>query len=341
MRHSIKQENKIALFSIGLFYILYNVIRVLFFPEQSLSWHLMTAGLGLIFIVFFGLIVRLIHLVLDMYYPFERNIAKRIGLQFIITFTVLLAVRLVPYFLFKDEIDSYVHFKITRELWVAGIMLNVLMVLSIILSIFGYHFFKRWQQEKYIAAELEKEKAVVQYENLKNQLNPHFLFNSLSSLNSLIFENPQLASEFLQQLSKVYRYVLENKDKDVVTINTEVKFVTHYAHLLKTRFEGALNVNFNIAEDMGESKIVPVTLQVLLENATKHNITSASAPLNINVYTEKDYLVVENNLQRKQIIETSNGQGLENLKTLYYFLSDLPVLIEEKEKSFAVKIPLL
>jgi len=80
---------------------------------------------------------------------------------------------------------------------------------------------------------------------------------------------------------------------------------------------------------------------VLLENATKHNITSASAPLNINVYTEKDYLVVENNLQRKQIIENSNGQGLENLKTLYYFLSDLPVLVEEKEKSFAVKIPLL
>jgi LytS/YehU family sensor histidine kinase len=150
-----------------------------------------------------------------------------------------------------------------------------------------------------------------------------------------------LASEFLQQLSKVYRYVLENKDKDVVTINTEVRFVTHYAHLLKTRFEGALNVNFNIGDDMGESKIVPVTLQVLLENATKHNITSASAPLNINVYTEKDYLVVENNLQRKQIIENSNGQGLENLKTLYYFLSDLPVLVEEKEKSFAVKIPLL
>jgi len=260
MRHSIKQENKIALFSVGLFYILYNIIRVLFFPEQSLSWHLMTAGLGLIFIIFFGLIVRLIHLVLDMYYPFERNIAKRIGLQFIITFTVLLAVRLVPYFLFKDEIDSYVHFKITRELWVAGIMLNVLMVLSIILSIFGYHFFKRWQQEKYIAAELEKEKAVVQYENLKNQLNPHFLFNSLSSLNSLIFENPQLASEFLQQLSKVYRYVLENKDKDVVTINTEVRFVTHYAHLLKTRFEGALNVNFNIILAMiwAKAKLYPL-----------------------------------------------------------------------------------
>jgi two-component system LytT family sensor kinase len=215
------------------------------------------------------------------------------------------------------------------------------MVLSVVLSIFGYHFFRRWKEEKVLAAELEKEKALVQYDNLKNQLNPHFLFNSLSSLNSLIFENPQLASDFLQQLSKVYRYVLENKDKNLVTLGTEMDFVNHYVHLLKTRFDGAFNVVFEVSEEAKEKQIVPVTLQVLFENAVKHNITSKASPLRIRVYSNGNYLVVENNLQKKQIIETSNGQGIANLKNLYHFISTAPVMVAQTEDVFAVKVPLV
>ena len=181
----------------------------------------------------------------------------------------------------------------------------------------------------------------MQYDNLKNQLNPHFLFNTLSSLNSLIFENPQLASEFLQQLSKVYRYVLDNKDKNLVTLETEIKFVKHYVQLLKARFEQGMEVDFDMNEAELAKGVAPVTLQILIENAMKHNTTQKSAPLLIGISVKDGLLVVQNNVQKKPVIEGSNGQGLENLKNLYRYLSDRPVTVEEKESMFIVTIPLL
>ena len=192
-----------------------------------------------------------------------------------------------------------------------------------------------------LAAELEMEKALVQYDNLKNQLNPHFLFNSLSSLNSLIFENPQLASEFLQQLSKVYRYVLENKEKNLVSLDTEIKFVKHYVQLLKARFEEGMDVVFDV-EDVNLNKgVAPVTLQLLIENAMKHNTTQKNTPLQILITTKDGFLIVQNNVQVRPVIESSNGQGLENLKNLYRYFSKIPVAVEREQNLFIVKIPLL
>jgi len=232
-------------------------------------------------------------------------------------------------------------FKMSKELWYTSFAVNLFMVLSVILFIFGFHFFKRWKEQQVLAAELEKEKTLVQYDNLKNQLNPHFLFNSLSSLNSLIFENPQLASEFLQQLSKVYRYVLEHKEKNLVLLDTEIKFVKHYVQLLKARFEEGMDVTFDITEPALSKGITPVTLQILIENAMKHNTTQKSSPLDIKIFTEGDYLVVQNKMQKRQVIESSNGQGLENLKNLYHYLSEKEVMVEHDNDVFIVKIPLL
>lgn len=333
----LKEETRIALGSIAIIFVSFNAVKFLFFTEQSWLWHIWTAAVGLLVIFFFGFIVLSIDVYLDKIYPFEKNVVKRIGLQFGVTLLVVMVMRLVPYALLKDRYPIH----ISRELWIGTLAINVFMVLCVILSIFGYHFFRRWREEKITAAALEKEKAQVQYDNLKNQLNPHFLFNSLSSLNSLIFENPQLASEFLQQLSKVFRYVLENKEKSLVTLRTEVNFVTQYAALLKTRFNEALQIEFDISNTVYEKKVVPVTLQVLLENAIKHNVTAKDNPLKIRIYDANGYLVVENILQKKIVIETSNGQGLENLKNLYQFLSETPVEIEQTADRFAVKIPLI
>lgn len=333
----LKEETRIALGSIAIIFVSFNVVKFLFFMEQSWMWHIWTAAVGLLVIFFFGFIVLSIDVYLDKIYPFEKNVLRRIGLQFGVTLVVVMVMRLVPYALLKDRYSIH----LSRELWIGTLAINVFTVLCVILSIFGYHFFRRWREEKITAATLEKEKAQVQYDNLKNQLNPHFLFNSLSSLNSLIFENPQLASEFLQQLSKVFRYVLENKEKSLVSVKTEVNFVMQYAALLKTRFDEALLIDFDISTTVYEKKVVPVTLQVLLENAIKHNITSKDNPLKIKVYDSNGYLVVENMLQKKSIIETSNGQGLENLKNLYQFLSEIPVEVEQTTEKFAVKVPLI
>lgn len=332
----LKEETKIALGIISIIYVVFTVVKTFFFLDQSLEFHLLTNVVALFAIGFFGYIVRSIDIYLDKIYPFERNVIKRIAIQFLVTLTVLLLIRTVPYVLFYDKFP----FHPSPDILVATYALNIFMVLSVILSIFGYHFFVRWKQEKITAAELEKEKALVQYDNLKNQLNPHFLFNALSSLNSLIFENPQLASDFLQQLSKVYRYVLENKEKSTVSLQTEINFVNHYIKLLETRFDGGLKVFFEISEDANEKMIVPVTLQILIENAAKHNTTSKDSPLAICIKTVDDYLFVENNLQKKNAIETSNKHGLENLINLYRFISDKDVLVAETINSFTVKIPL-
>lgn len=332
----LKEETRIALFSLSIIFIVFTVVKFLFFPEQSLLWHAGTGGIGVVFILFFGFIVKWIDNYLDKVFPFERNIVRRILIQFVITLSILFIFRYISAYFFLQ----FIHMHVSRELWIVSFVINTFMVLSIILSIFGYHFFRRWKEQQILAAELNEEKALVQYDNLKNQLNPHFLFNALSALNSLIFENPQLASDFLQQLSKVYRYVLENKDKNSVSLQTEIDFVSQYVKLLETRFGDGLNVIFNISDIAREKAIVPVTMQILIENAVKHNTTSKDSPLVIKVKTESDYLVIENNLQKKGAIETSNGQGLENLKNLYRFISDRPVEVVETATSFAVKIPL-
>ena len=333
----LKQENKIAAFTILAIFSVATIVKVLFFSEQSFLWHLGTSLIGIFFLIFFGFIVRAIDIYLDKKLPFEKNVGLRIFLQFIITLFVLFAIRIstVPFLL-----KLLPNHPISKEIWVASFVINIFMVLSLILSIFGYHFFIRWKEEKILATELEKEKALVQYDNLKNQLNPHFLFNALSSLNSLIFENPQLASDFLLQLSKVYRYVLENKEKSVVSLQTEVNFVNHYIKLLETRFDGGLKVIFELSDEVKERMIVPVTLQILIENAVKHNTTSKDSPLVIRIKTESDFLLVENNLQLKNAVEISNRHGLENLKSLYRYISDKDVRVIETLDSFTAKIPL-
>jgi hypothetical protein len=188
---------------------------------------------------------------------------------------------------------------------------------------------------------LEKEKALVMYENLKQHLNPHFLFNSLTSLGSLIRINQSMAGDFLDKMSKVYRYILKNRDNEVVPLSEELKFVQLYIDLQKTRFEDGLDVNVNVDEEHFHRKIAPVTLQNLVENAIKHNRSEPNSPLRINLYVMDDYMIVRNNLQRKSFVETSNKQGLSNMESLYNYLSNRPMVIMEDEQYFTVKIPLL
>lgn len=188
---------------------------------------------------------------------------------------------------------------------------------------------------------LEKEKTAVMYENLKQHLNPHFLFNSLTSLSSLIRINQKQAGDFLDKMSKVYRYILKNKDNETVPLIDELKFVDIYNQLQKTRFGDGLGISVNISEEYHHRKIAPVTLQNLVENAIKHNIADEETPLVINIYVEDDYLVVQNNLQTKGFVETSNKQGQHSMVSLYKYLSHRPVVITESEDFYTVKIPLI
>jgi sugar lactone lactonase YvrE len=188
---------------------------------------------------------------------------------------------------------------------------------------------------------LEREKTLVMYENLKQHLNPHFLFNSLTSLSSLIRVDQEMAGDFLEKMSKVYRYILKNRDNETVPLSEELNFVNMFMQLQKTRFGDSLDFRINIDEESMYRKVPPVTLQNLVENAIKHNVADVDSPLVIEIYTEPDYLVVRNNLQLKKFVETSNQQGLANMISLYHYLSRKPMIIENGPDFFTVKVPML
>jgi ligand-binding sensor domain-containing protein len=191
------------------------------------------------------------------------------------------------------------------------------------------------------AQRLEKEKALVQYESLKQQVNPHFLFNSLTSLRSLIRIDRQQAAEFLDKMSLTYRYILKSSERELVPLKEELQFAQTYIDLQKTRFQKGVQVNVNVNEYHSEKKIVPVTLQNLLENAIKHNRTDEEEPLVIEVFTRDDYLVVQNNVLDKGFVATSNKQGLQNMIALYKYLDKRAIEITSADTYFTVKIPLL
>jgi ligand-binding sensor domain-containing protein len=220
--------------------------------------------------------------------------------------------------------------------------------LALIFSMLLFGIYKYRTQQKLEIDELnnraqllEKEKSVVQYENLKQQLNPHFLFNSLTSLSSLITVDPKIARQFVDQMSKIYRYILKSSENETVPLINEITFATTYVKLQQTRFPKGFEVNFNINEEYNHRKIVPVTIQNMIENAIKHNIIDEEFPLVIDIFIEDDFLVVKNNLQRKGVVESSNKVGLEKMKTLYKYLINKLILINETSESFSIKIPLI
>jgi LytS/YehU family sensor histidine kinase len=215
-------------------------------------------------------------------------------------------------------------------------------IITLIITMFmtGREFLINWRQAA-VDAEVSKRASInAQYESLKNQVNPHFLFNSLNALTTLVYEDQDKAAKFIKQLSEVYRYVLDTRDKEVVALEDEMKFLESYLFLQKIRFGENLLVEINLSTK--GKFIAPLALQLLVENAIKHNVVSTENPLSITITAREGYIVVENSLQRKHMTEEkSPGIGLDNIKSRYTFLSNQPVLVEEHDGKFVVKLPLI
>jgi len=213
--------------------------------------------------------------------------------------------------------------------------------LTIVIIFHFIYFYNKYQQNRIKEQKVIAGTASAKFDALKNQLDPHFLFNSLNVLTSLIEENPENAQKFTTSLSKVYRYVLEQKSKELVSVDEELEFAKTYMSLLKMRFEDS--IIFDIPENAKnpESKVVPLSLQLLLENAVKHNTVTSSKPLHIKIYEDGDSLVVENNLQTKQIVKKSSGVGLNNIMQRYDLLTSKKIQINKEANRFTVAIPML
>ena len=278
---------------------------------------------------------------LDEVFAVERFVKKRIIIGFLASFFIsVLVIFLLR--IFEDVIVQGTSFSefLSKET-LANYLVAIILTFFVTLAFHAFYFYKAYNESKVKEQKVIAGTANAKFESLKNQIDPHFLFNSLNVLSSLIEENPENAQRFTTSLSKIYRYVLEQKDKELVTVQEELTFAKTYMNLLKMRFENS--ISFELPEDFNndEAKVVPLSLQLLLENTIKHNIVSEQKPLHIKIYIADNYLIVENNLQIKEVLQDRRGVGLQNIVNRYALISERKVLIEENAAYFKIKIPIL
>ncbi|WP_333808245.1 2TM domain-containing protein [Flavobacterium sp.] len=269
---------------------------------------------------------------------FSRNrIITGFVLSFIVSVLVIFLLRIVEDVLIEGQ---------TIQAFLANekpsnYIISIVITFVITLAIHAFYFYKAYQENKLKEQKIIAGTASAQFESLKNQIDPHFLFNSLNVLSSLIEENPESAQKFTTSLSKIYRYVLEQKDKELVSVAEELQFAKTYMNLLKMRFENSITFEMPEGFDNEEAKVVPLSLQLLLENCIKHNVVSEAKPLHIKISIENNQLVVSNNLQKKEVLSDRKGVGLQNIVNRYGILTNRKVLVEENEKEFKVLLPIL
>ncbi|MFT3679535.1 MAG: histidine kinase [Ferruginibacter sp.] len=304
------------------------------------TWDKYFATLGITAIIWIG--NRYIMIYSRKRYPSFDEVRKRLIFQsvcmfiFTVVFNVLLG-RLADSIFFDGvpkqftRTDMYIHSN-------SAAIFCTIMIIAIYESIYFMHELRHSVEE---TEKLKRENLAAQLNALRTQVNPHFLFNNLNTLSSLIPECPEHAVDFVQQLSKVYRHILDVKDEKSISLKEELEVLRAYTFLLKTRFGNNLDVNIDIPEEKLNKKIVPLSLQLLMENAIKHNIVSAGKPLQINIFTNNGSLVVDNNLQMKNQVNESTGIGLDNIRNRYKLLGDKMVEVTATGSNFTVSIPLI
>ncbi len=286
----------------------------------------------------------LIRKCVENYFSWEKH-------PYILGFGRVLTVSLVTiYFIYQID---YFYYKIFEWIFDENLppndptfyqTLSLGVLIALILTGYdtAFYFFDRWSKTQIEAETLKRTAVQSQLDALKTQLDPHFLFNNFNTLTTIIEEDPKLATRYVEKLSQVYRYVLQTRSDDTVLLREELNFIENYLFLAKIRFGENLKIEIQVAENQKDKFIPPVTLQLLCENAIKHNIVSKQNPLTIKISTiENDQLMVSNNLQKKISVEISTKIGLQNIKQRYLLLGKSEPQIIENEKEFIVKLPLI
>ena len=277
---------------------------------------------------------------MNIKYPWQSKSMKRVLIQSPVS---ILYSALVIYFMML--VFNRIICKLPSQN--QGTLLSVcivvgLLVTSILLAIeISMQFFYNWKNSLLEIEKHKTETAQAQLQNLKNQINPHFLFNNLSVLSSLVYKDQDKAVDFINQLSKVYRYLLDNRNSELVTLENEMTFIHSYTYLLKIRFDKNILFNIDIEPTMQQRLIPPMSLQMLIENAIKHNEISNELPLTISISAAKEVLSISNNLQLRSNAEPSSKTGLQNIIDRYQYFTTNEVKVINDEKTFNVTLPLL
>jgi len=276
---------------------------------------------------------------LDQKHPWLKNPFRRLFLQLTSTlgFSILVigVVIVILVITDREQVPSGMIYESSMFMIKGGFSFLILSMLVV----HAIQFFRNWKKSVITQEQLKRDQLDLQYETLKSQVNPHFLFNSLNAITSLIKKDPDKATLFVQKLSEVFRYVLDQKDKEITTVEAELNFLESYLFLQKIRFGENLVLNTEV--NCPDKFVVPLSFQMLVENAIKHNVISKEFPLTIFIRSEEDgYISFSNNLKRKNSV-TAGGTGLVNIKSRFRFFTSKPVIVKEDESSFTVKIPVI
>lgn len=339
----MKRKNFIILFWVSLAVSMF--FFFVFTEEKNLENFLYTLLISFIYSFVLGGGNGMLNSFLNKKIPWSEATTKRAVISII---SIIVANFVLVYFC------NYVNFVLiqkaaTTEEFFLGkynflnwFTINIALLISAFLHARSFmEELKKTSRKEVVEQKLIAKSANAQFESLKNQLDPHFLFNSLNVLSSLIDENPRQAQKFTASMSKIYRYVLEQKDKELVTVEDEIEFAKTYCELLKTRFEDSVDFTFDVAKEDYQKYVVPLALQLLLENCIKHNFATSSKPLIIRIFSDGNTLCIENNLQVREQIKESSGIGLANIVQRYSLLTERNVFIEKSEDHFKVKLPML
>ena len=285
------------------------------------------------------------HYWLEQHYSWQTNLWKRFVVQFFLFATMALGVTIPVYVAVKsyrihqhityDTIGAY-HLVVTSTITI----LAVAIIFGVQLSL---HFIQQWVNSSIEAEKFKKESLQAQFEGLKHQISPHFLFNSMNILSELVDQNPTTAKQYIDKLAEVYRYVLQSRQKELVLLTEELTFAKSYLFLLQKRFGANLQTQIRVDEVHLGLHIPPLTLQLLIENAVKHNIVSSKKQLTIKICSvEQHQLMITNNLQKRlENVQVSTQTGLANLSKRYEYLADRVPQVSETNQEFKVVVPLL
>lgn len=244
-------------------------------------------------------------------------------------------IQILLYFIVNGKLPD-----ITPAWLIGNIFYPVAISFVVTITFTAIGFFGAWKKSFIEAEKLKTQMIAYKYEVLRNQINPHFLFNSFNVLSDLVFEDQDLAVKFIQQLSRLFRYVLDSRDKELVKVSEEMDFVRSFVYLLSIRMENKLEVDIDV-ESAADEMIVPVSIQMLIENAVKHNEASEAFPLSIKIRREGDFITVSNALKLKNVDDDTTRLGLSNLKQQFAFFTEKPIGIEKSGTEFSVSLPIV
>ncbi len=307
--------------------------------SDGLVAYLPNFATSLMFTLGYWLGVRWVFIEMRSRFPSMEQTQKRLLYTVLGIGTVYMVVQLTIGYLHENYLFTEHSKDIPDSAYVGPSLVIIALASSIYESIF---FYDRWKRTILETEQLKRENIQSQLEGLKSQVNPHFLFNSLNTLTYIIPEDSDKAVTFVRKLSKVYRYFLEIRDKKLIPLSEELEFLHAYIFLVKERFGENLKVDLRIPEGAYDRQIIPLSLQILIENAIKHNVVSSQHPLYLELYfDETERLCVRNNLQKKKQNMPSTKIGLQNIKNRYAFFTNEEVMVEESEAYFTVCLPLI